>query len=148
MTGKVTSDEEDGLGKSVRLCVFGGGITSSMLGCSSSRSGGARAERVPDFGLRQPCFLDRLGGFGRFRRCRQFREIGQAGPGKSGSRRTYQVIVAEFGTRKRQADCRLIEPALQLQAIGLEDIPTGHSIRSCGLGSSTNPGVNYPRELS
>ena len=63
------------------------------------------------------------------RRSQQFRDVGDAGPGKSGSRRADKVVIAEIAAGEAQADGLRTLPALELQAIGVKDIPTGHGYR-------------------
>jgi hypothetical protein len=56
----------------------------------------------------------------------QLRDVSDAGPGNGGSRRTDEVVIAEVAAGERRADGLRALPALELQAIGVKDIPTGH----------------------
>ena len=71
------------------------------------------------------------------RRGQQFRDVGDAGPGNHGSRRTYEVVVAEVAAGEGRADGLRTLPALELQAIGVKDIPVGHGYRPCCPGIKT-----------
>ena len=80
-----------------------------------------------------PGDLGRLSVHGRARfrsgfrlRGHQLWNVGDAGPGNGGSRRTDQVVIAEVAAGERRADGQRALPALELQAIGVKDIPASH----------------------
>ena len=63
------------------------------------------------------------GSGGSWRGLGQFRQVGQSRPGDRRARRADQVVVAKLAALERMPDGGRVEPALQLEAIGVEDIP-------------------------
>ena len=133
MTGKVTSEEDDESGKSVGSCGLGGGTTSSMLGLEFLEVGRVKSRAGAGLWSAQAVLGAVSGGLAG--------SGGAVSSGKSASRAQGTVDPAgrtrsssRSSARAKAERMRLIEPALQLQAIGVEDIPTGHGIRSMRSG--------------